>query len=519
MIKARTKHKDLSAGRLATGYRDDFLASEIEQLRLTASKCSGPKKKSQLGQFFTPAKIAHFMASIFPPSNADKCRLLDAGAGTGSLSAAFLDRWASGGFAFERVEIDAFEIDDCLFPYLTNTLSKYQQHLNVVPNIRIGDFLQITADARSTNLFAQPLPKYTHAILNPPYKKIRSDSEHRLALRRLGIETVNLYSAFVALSLSLLDKHGQLVAIIPRSFCNGPYYRPFRKFILRNAAIRHMHLFGSRSHAFKDDDVLQENIIILLERGGKQQTVTVSTSTDDRFDDFASHEYPFDRIVFPDDTDWFIHVPTAPGMSAMELSPAIHYSLTDIGIKVSTGPVVDFRFKKHLRDAPEPGTVPLLYPGHFNNGAIEWPKPSIKKPNAICYNGDTERWLYPNGFYCAVRRFSSKEEKRRIVASVVDPSAFANATMLGFENHLNIFHDDKHGLPQALAHGLAVFLNTTVVDDYFRRFNGHTQVNAADLKLIKYPSREALIALGEWALEQAEATQLMIDNKLEAMTV
>jgi adenine-specific DNA-methyltransferase len=63
--------------------------------------------------------------------------------------------------------------------------------------------------------------------------------------------------------------------------------------------------------------------------------------------------------------------------------------------------------------------------------------------------------------------------------------------MLGFENHLNVFHEDKCGLPENLEHGLAAFLNTTAVDDHFRRFNGHTQVNATDLRLMMYPSRQA----------------------------
>jgi len=36
------------------------------------------------------------------------------------------------------------------------------------------------------------LKRFSHAILNPPYKKINSNSEHRLILRRMGIETVNL---------------------------------------------------------------------------------------------------------------------------------------------------------------------------------------------------------------------------------------------------------------------------------------------------------------------------------------
>ena len=89
--------------------------------------------------------------------------------------------------------------------------------------------------------------------------------------------------------------------------------------------------------------------------------------------------------------------------------------------------------------------------------------------------------------------------------------------MLGFENHLNVFHEDKRGLPEDLAHGLAAFLNTTAVDENFRRFNGHTQVNATDLRLMKYPSRKALIGLGKWARSQGELTQAVLDNQLNKL--
>jgi adenine-specific DNA-methyltransferase len=171
--------------------------------------------------------------------------------------------------------------------------------------------------------------------------------------------------------------------------------------------------------------------------------------------------------------------------------------------------------QEHIHQKPAAGTVPLLYPGHFIGYATQWPGLGMKRGNAITMNGDTKRWLFPNGFYTVARRFSSKEERRRIVASVVTPAAFPGAPMLGFENHLNVFHEDKRGLPEALAHGLAAFLNTTAVDDHFRRFNGHTQVNATDLRLMKYPSRPALIALGEWARAQSQLTQEMLDEQLK----
>jgi len=486
------------------------LLEHVDSVRREVGPHITQKRKSEFGQFMTPSSVARFMASLFPSSTLSTCRLLDAGAGVGALSCAFLDRWSAGDFDFKSVEAFAYEIDDTLRDHLTQHLALYK---GVRPHVIAGDFIELTTKENLPDAGG-----YTHAILNPPYKKINSKSQHRLALRQAGIETGNLYSAFVALAVALAAPGGQIVAIIPRSFCNGPYYRAFRDFVRKRAAIRHIHLFKSRSKAFKDDDVLQENIIIRLERDGQQGPVTVSTSTDDSFIDLATHEHQFDQVVFPDDPECFIRVPSSPEMDTIALSPSICYSLADLGIKVSTGPVVDFRLKEYLRSMPESDTVPLLYPKHFSSSGTEWPKEGMKKPNAIQYNGDTKKWLYPNGFYCVVRRFSSKEERRRIVASVVDPAAFDDAPMLGFENHLNVFHDNKRGLPQALAHGMAIFLSTTAVDENFRRFNGHTQVNATDLKFMKYPSRDILIVLGEWAMKNGKLTSAMIDKKMRILT-
>ena len=495
------------------------MIDDKETLRLALSSKTDAGRKAQFGQFLTPSPVAQFMASLFFKGTVQACHLLDPGAGIGTLSAAFLDRCARGELNFRRIAVDAFELDDLLQPYLTKTLESYRhQNLCQESTIRGQDFIEVAVTALAGDLFAEPLPRYTHAILNPPYKKMRSDSPHRFDLRRVGIETVNLYSAFVALSLELLEEGGQLVAIIPRSFCNGPYYRPFRDFILGRAALRHMHLFHARNKAFRDDNVLQENIIIHLERGARQDSVTVSVSTDDSFNDLSSHVYPFSGIVFPNDSERFIHVPTAVSDTPAAQASTLTATLADLGVSVSTGPIVDFRLRQHLLQAPVTGAVPLLYPGHFSGDRLEWPKKDFRKPNAISINAETERWLYPKGFYTVVRRFSSKEEKRRIVASVVDPSTFPDAEWLGFENHLNVFHSHRHGLTEDVAYGLTAFLNTQALDTYFRSFNGHTQVNATDLRQLRYPSHLLLARLGNWLKKHPQAAPEKIDEKVKAVT-
>jgi len=435
--------------------------------------------KSALGQFMTPASVAGFMAALFPDGPGPR-RLLDAGAGLGALTCAVLDRWQD-----REAEVEAYEIDNRLREHLAATLAGYPAKSVVHAKDFLDDAAQRIASGEAP---------FTHAILNPPYKKIANSSDARAAASRVGLETVNLYSAFVGLALSLLRPGGQLVAIIPRSFANGPYYKPFRAWIRANGAIRHLHLFGSRDSAFRDDQVLQENIILRIERGGEEGPVQVSHSTDDTFTDLVQETVPYSAIFRPGDPEQFLHVPDGE-VDPLD-TPLVASSLTDLGVGVSTGPVVDFRMREDLRQEPGPGDVPLIYPHHLPGSTLAWPAVGSRKANAIADNERTARWLFPAGTYVLTRRFSSKEEKRRVVAYLLPGDALPSARV-GFENHMNVFHAGKQGLPEALAWGLYAWLNSTALDQHLRRFSGHTQVNATDLRNMRYPDRDALETLGK----------------------
>lgn len=474
------------------------------------------QRNADLGQYMTSPRIASFMVSLFGDFKASNVRLLDPGAGLGSLSLTFLEsnllKYKSCNF-----EVCTYEIDPCLKGFLENNFQLLRQksinrrglmYINVLEKDFIEDAVGLILGGQSA--------KFTHAILNPPYKKIHSDSKHRQLLHQVGIETVNLYAAFLALSIHLLEDQGEVVAIIPRSFCNGSYYKPFREWIFKNASIKQIHLFNSRNSTFKNDDVLQENVIIHLKKNVPQQDVILSFSNDDNFLDYNACTFPFESILNPGDSELFIRIPSVSNLHSSSHSTIIKYSLVELGVDVSTGPVVDFRLKEFLRDDPEGDCVPLLYPSHFENMGILWPKMNGKKPNAISACSETEKLLWPSGFYVVVRRVSSKEEKRRVIASILDPNLL-NFSKFAFENHLNVFHCKKHGLEEFLAYGMAIFLNSSYVDQCFRSFNGHTQVNATDLRSLKYPDKETLIELGKWAKSQSDLQQEEIDNKINVL--
>ena len=223
----------------------------------------------------------------------------------------------------------------------------------------------------------------------------------------------------------------------------------------------------------------------------------------------------------PTDRDRFIHIAVSDvDQMVVDRVSVFSHSLAEIGIEVCTGPVVDFRLRPDIRQQAEKGAYPLIYPGHFSVNYIEWPKPEGKKPNAIQESERSGRWLMTNGWYVVTRRFSAKEEKRRIVAALHTPERVPS-NKVGFENHLNVFHRNKVGLEPAIAKGLAVYLNSTLLDLYFRQFSGHTQVNATDLRTLHYPDRETLIRLGEQVTgafpAQGEVDRLL-DVEIKRMT-
>jgi adenine-specific DNA-methyltransferase len=461
-------------------------------------------RKSRLGQFFTPESVADFMASLFT-SPKGQVRLLDAGAGEGALTSAFVSKWQSSFWENEIIG-HAFECDEQVFPTLESRLRGLgKTSLSVVK----GDFLELAA----TMLQSQAISRYSHAILNPPYKKIGVSSLHREFARRAGFETVNLYSAFVGVALALLESGGELVAIIPRSFCNGPYYKGFRQFILDKAAIKHIHVFGKRNEAFAADGVLQENIILKLVAAEPQGNVTISRSSDHRFSDYNESTHVFSEIVIADDDGLFIHIPTTEAKAARS-GVAKLVPLEQLELTCSTGPLVDFRVKGSLRSDLVEGSVPLLYPAHFSAGKLNWPKIGFKKSNAIDMCNATRSSLWPSGYYTVVRRFSSKEERRRVYAAVVEPKKLPTK-ILAFENHLNVFHFGKKPIEEYIAWGLAAYLNSSHVDNLIRSFSGHTQVNATDLRTLRYPPRDDLAKIGKWFSGEVNCDQKALDNYLE----
>lgn len=485
------------------------ILEQAERNRVAALSGLDSKTQDTLGQFFTPARAASLIAAMPTLPESGVLRVLDPGAGSGMLSAALVARVfeAHPGLSLHMV---AVECDPTVIPFLSDTLQACQAFGKgrVTFEIVEGDYITESTGLAS----ADRLNGFDLVIQNPPYAKLAASSPARAAVRAAGADVPNLYAAFLALAAVALNPGGQLVAITPRSFCNGPYFGAFRSFLLDQIALDRVHVFESRSTVFADTGVLQENVIFSGTRGASRATVLLSTSNGHE-DDAAHRDVPYADVVHPGDPHRFIRIAAnEEDTEVAERILALPSTLASLGITVSTGRVVDFRSRECLRSEAATDALPLIYPGNIRDGLVEWPR-SIRKPQwFLPVTGKDQKMLMPEGWYCVVKRFSSKEERRRIVAAVWSPDHTPGP--IAFENHVNVFHMDGAGLDRDIACGLSLWLNSSLVDKFFRTFSGHTQVNATDLRTMRFPDAEVLRELGAFVLERLPE-QIDIDDMVD----
>jgi adenine-specific DNA-methyltransferase len=297
---------------LALPERIEAILESIDLVRLRLSRDVDPEHRDVLGQFLTPATVARQLAAMFSPVSGS-VRVADPGAGIGSLGAAVVTRFLMQESLPVAITLTAWEIDPAMSHSLKQTMDALGELCEEVgvkftPDVRQGDFLADGVGHLSAGLFASP-EEFDVIVINPPYRKINTKSTERELCRRIGLETSNLYTAFLAVAADLLRPGGELVAIVPRSFANGTYFTPFRRRFNATMAFRQVHVYESRSRAFADDAVLQENVIFhAVKTTRRPDTVAITSSAGPEDHEPTHRDVSYDELIQPGDASQVIHI-------------------------------------------------------------------------------------------------------------------------------------------------------------------------------------------------------------------
>ncbi|KIG13083.1 Modification methylase PstI [Enhygromyxa salina] len=486
-------------------HRQDVVTHAVQRARALGLASTRAHKK-QWGQFFSPAALGVFMASLveLDPHDGEVLRILDPGAGTGvmglSLATRVLEQHPG-----RRVELVAVESEPTARAQLERSLALAGELLG-------SRFSSKVLNEDVLELQDRPVGRFHVAIGNPPYYKL-PPSDPR------GGDAPNIYARFMEVASALLHPGGALCFVVPRSFASGWYFRRFRARFHQKMQLRRVHVFDSRADAFRGDAVLQENIVVVYaNHAAARPEVTISRSRGLR--DLAALtclRAPA-RDVIGERDDAVVSLPTSP--DELELLQAVRgwpNVLADLGLQVSTGPIVPFRSTQHLRRARGRTTVPLLWLQHVSANGVTWPLGrQFRKHEHVCRSIGPAR-LLPNQNYVLLRRFSAKEDAHRITAAAHLASEL-ECPVFGLENHVNFVHRPG-GMTEHEVIGLAALLGSKTIDAYFRISSGNTQVSAAELRSLPLPGLPVIEAIAQAVAQSRKhpAAPLERSERLESI--
>lgn len=466
--------------------------------------------RKENGQFLTLPLIARNMAKRVGPLP-EAARLLDPSIGSAVLPCAVIEYAIANGFP-KRLQVIGYDTDSELCEtaraMLTDAAAAALQHgITASFEVRHQDFLSAHFPLATSPLFDGPEELWAsfHAIIaNPPYFKLRADNPRVQAITGRVKGHTNIYTLFMALSAKLLEKQGRGVFIVPRSFCSGAYFAGFRADFIDMVTPTHVHVFESRQDAFKSDAVLQENVIITFEKpaeGKAWRDVQITSSSGAATMHTAiSRKVNTGHFLAERNRAVFFRVPTGElDEHILDVVDGWPDSLQSHGFEVSTGPVVPFRARPLLTDAlaVESGAaLPLYWMQNVGADRTSWPTDRRGKSQGILKEAGEKKLLVPAANYVLIRRFSAKEERRRLTAAPFLKEGYGYE-LVGFENHVNYLYRKDGELTEDEAYGLSALLNSALIDRYFRILNGHTQVNATDLRTLPLPSLEIIAEIGQ----------------------
>ncbi len=468
------------------------------------------------GQFLTPDLVGRFMArQLGPVRNGE--RLLDPSIGSGVLACALIERTIIEGRPIE-LWIDGYEIDKDLVEVAREALEKatrraQEKGITVHAQVHNRDFIFDCIPSSQPSLFeadktGEPRKRllYDKIIANPPYFKLNSDDPRVKAVAGQIKGHSNIYTLFMALSARMLAPLGCACFIVPRSFCSGAYFSSFRREFISQTLPLSLHLFESRHETFSKDSVLQENVIItyrrLQDRKLPEPTFIKISSSKNALDlgETKSRMVSMKHFIREYKNKLNFRLPTSEfDEQVIDIVDSWPATLQEYGLEVSTGPVVAFRARQYLADegaVEQNEAIPLLWMRNIRHRKVEWPATKGNKPQSIRLGEATHDLSVPVSNYVLLRRFSAKEEPRRLIAAPFLRDQFTHKR-IGLENHLNYIYKKNEELDDEETLGLSAIFNSALLDRYFRISNGNTQVNAMELRALPLPPRTVIRRIGE----------------------
>lgn len=467
------------------------LLGEIDLLRHLVSMQVGVKQKFTRSQFFTPAALACQLASgVRTPTPKREISILDPGAGIGMLSATLVLHFVAKKSRPKSLSVTLIESDRRLVPALRWVFRRVSafaatRGVQVRWRVYVRDFLT-SAPYRAA---------FDCVVSNPPYQRLSASSKRSKLLRQRGVHVPNLYAAFAWLSMDALVPGGSMAFIVPRSFASGTSFRHFRMRMRSCGSICALLSIENRRTPFRDDDVLQEVLLLRARKARQSAMISVGTVAPRPGMLGAERRVPSMEVLGAKRFGVRWRLSATARVSGKRVRKSLH----ELGLTVTTGRVVLFRESVRIGPSSRLGQARVALMSDVQAERLEVTYKQRQNSVWLTSRQRAAQLVLPAGHHVLVRRFSPKEQNARIVAAAIDTEAVPGGAV-AVENHVNVISAPSGAMSREMAYGIAVFLRSREANDEIGSFLGSTQVNASDLRELRLPDRASLEKLGSTEL-------------------
>ena len=337
--------------------------------------------------------------------------------------------------------------------------------------------------------------KFDIVIGNPPYGKLKLNSDLRNKFKDTIYGHPNMYGLFTEIAVNITKKNGFIAFVTPTSFLGGNYFKKLREYLSENAPLVSIDFIKDREGVFKD--VLQETALTIYKRADSNRDVVVSEIITDKYlDEIDVNDLGSFKIDIDSDKPWIIPRDKEKISIYKNLNNK-NRTLTNYGYKIKTGQLVWNRYKSQISYSPE-GAFPLIWAESIlRNGSFEFKY--SKRNHAPYFKVESgQDFLLTKRECIIVQRTTSKEQSKRIIAAVLPQEFIDEYGGVVVENHINVIEKTNESILDL--NTLCFLLNSLTVDHIFRCINGSVAVSAYEMNSIPLPQENEIQSLKDFIL-------------------
>ncbi len=454
----------------------------------------------RLGRLFTKKDTARLMAGMLDIDREKTAfTVLDPGAGTGILSAAAVEHICKNAPKCKQIFLTCYETEESFIPMLEDNLERIRKKCRHDYDIKLyvsvyrENYIVDAKNHYTVSFFDTVEDKYDIIIANPPTELAEKASEEALSAGGVSQLKISKAHLFAKTAARHLEEDGQLVIVQPTTYATASQLTSLRMEIASKLALEKIHLFIGKQKNKKRAVPLKKSMILCYKNAEKPETVKITTSYDSgkEITELESLSYGF--IV--DEKNGTLTLP-----KSKEDAKIVKYlsdfpeTLSTLGLKMSTGLIVDSKCEGLLFTEPVKGTVPMIRVASLKNGATEFPQP-IKKQYIAPVNFSL---VQKNKNMIFIKRVPAKSDDRFVNCSIYLASQLPQYKYISTHNKMNFIDtkDKNSEMCARFAFGVFALLNSTIYDRYISIISKSKQINSKEMRSLPMPPRNIVENIG-----------------------